>query len=76
MLVTGCKDSLSVKEGSFSNISLSASELFTMISMHGQTTGHEIFCQLGDSIIDAGLQWKSFSGITTDGMEKRTGGTC
>ena len=55
-------------------------ELLTMIAMHGQTTGQEIFRQLCDSIVDAGLLWKRFAGITTDAIndrkEKWTGGTC
>lgn len=48
-------------------------ELLTMIPMHGQTTGQEIFRQLCDSIVDAGLLWKRFAGITTDGAPSMTG---
>ena len=48
-------------------------ELLTMIPMHGQTTGQEIFLQLCDSIVDAGLLWKRFAGMTTDGVPSMTG---
>ena len=48
-------------------------ELLTMIPMHGQTTGQEIFRQLCDSIVDAGLLWKRFAGISTDGAPSMTG---
>lgn len=48
-------------------------ELLSLIPMHGQTTGQEIFRQLCDSIEDAGLQWKRLAGITTDGAPSMTG---
>lgn len=48
-------------------------DLLTIIPMHGQTTGQEIFHQLCDAIVDAGLLWKSFAGITTDGAPSMTG---
>ena len=48
-------------------------ELLTVIPMHGQTTAKEIFHQLCDAIRIAGLQWKSFAGITTDGAPSMTG---
>ena len=48
-------------------------ELLTVIAMHGQTTGQEIFHQLCDCIEDAGLQWKCLAGITTDGAPSMTG---
>lgn len=54
-------------------------ELLTVIPMHGQTTAQEIFHQLCDAIENAGLPWRRFVGITTDGapsMTGRTGGTC
>ena len=41
--------------------------------MHGQTTTKEIFHQLCDAIRIAGLQWKSFAGIATDGAPSMTG---
>ncbi|KAJ3598409.1 hypothetical protein NHX12_001919 [Muraenolepis orangiensis] len=41
--------------------------------MHGQTTAQEIFRQLCDAIVDAGLPWKRFAGITTDGAPSMTG---
>lgn len=43
-----------------------------MIPVHGRTTGQEIFHQLCDSIIDAGLLWKSFAGITIDAAPSMT----
>ncbi|KAJ3581773.1 hypothetical protein NHX12_016251 [Muraenolepis orangiensis] len=48
-------------------------ELLTVIPMHGQTTAQEIFRQLCDAIADAGLPWKRFAGITTDGAPSMTG---
>ena len=48
-------------------------ELVTVIPMHGQTTAQGIFCQLCDAIVDAGLPWKWFAGITTDGVPSMTG---
>lgn len=48
-------------------------ELLTVIPMHGQTTGQEIFRQLCDSIEDAGLQWKRLARITTYGAPSMTG---
>ncbi|KAF7249505.1 General transcription factor II-I repeat domain-containing protein 2A [Varanus komodoensis] len=48
-------------------------ELLTVIPMHGQTTAQEIFRQLCDAIADAGLLWKSFAGIITDGAPSMTG---
>ncbi|KAK7161663.1 hypothetical protein R3I94_004364 [Phoxinus phoxinus] len=41
--------------------------------MRGQTTAQEIFRQLCGAIEDAGLPWKSFAGITTDGAPSMTG---
>ncbi|KAF0039270.1 hypothetical protein F2P81_007505 [Scophthalmus maximus] len=48
-------------------------ELLAVIPMHGQTTAKEIFLQLCGSIEDAGLPWKRFAGITTDGAPSMTG---
>ncbi|XP_066515342.1 general transcription factor II-I repeat domain-containing protein 2A-like [Hoplias malabaricus] len=48
-------------------------ELLTVIPMHGQTTAQEIFHQLCDAIENAGLPWKRFVGITTDGAPSMTG---
>ena len=48
-------------------------ELLTVIPMHGQTTTQEIFHQLCDAIVDAGLPWKRLAGITTDGAPSMTG---
>ena len=48
-------------------------ELLTVIPMHGHTTAQEIFCQLCDAIVNAGLPWKKFVGITTDGAPSMTG---
>ena len=48
-------------------------ELLTVIPMHGQTTAKEIFHQLCDAMKIAGLQWKSFAGIATDGAPSMTG---
>lgn len=48
-------------------------ELLSVIPMHGQTTGQEIFCQLCDAIEDAGLQWARLAGLTTDGAPSMTG---
>ncbi|RVE60969.1 hypothetical protein OJAV_G00165900 [Oryzias javanicus] len=48
-------------------------ELLTVIPMHGQTTAKEIFHQLCYAIENAGLPWKSFVGITTDGAPSMTG---
>ena len=48
-------------------------ELLTVIPMYGQTTAQEIFRQLCDAIVDAGLPWKRFAGITTDGAPSMTG---
>lgn len=44
-----------------------------MIPMHGQTTAQEIFRLLCGAIEDAGLPWKRFAGITTDGAPSMTG---
>uniref|UniRef100_A0A8C1SJ23 Uncharacterized protein n=1 Tax=Cyprinus carpio TaxID=7962 RepID=A0A8C1SJ23_CYPCA len=41
--------------------------------MHGQTTAQEIFHLLCGAIEDAGLPWKRFAGITTDGVPSMTG---
>ena len=41
--------------------------------MLGQTTAQEIFHQLCDAIENAGLPWKKFVGITTDGAPSVTG---
>ncbi|KAM6943949.1 general transcription factor II-I repeat domain-containing protein 2A [Lycodopsis pacificus] len=62
MYVRGVDDSFEVME-----------ELLTVIPMHGQTTAQEIFRQLCDAIVDAGLTWKTFAGITTDGAPSMTG---
>ncbi|XP_076850343.1 general transcription factor II-I repeat domain-containing protein 2A-like [Brachyhypopomus gauderio] len=48
-------------------------ELLTVIPLHGQTTAQEIFWKLCDAIVDAGLLWKSFAGITTDGAPSMKG---
>ncbi|XP_077067685.1 general transcription factor II-I repeat domain-containing protein 2-like [Siphateles boraxobius] len=48
-------------------------ELLAVIPMHGQTTAQEIFRQLCGAIEDAGLPWKRFTGITTDGAPSMTG---
>ncbi|KAM9781380.1 general transcription factor II-I repeat domain-containing protein 2-like [Syngnathus typhle] len=48
-------------------------ELLSVIPMHGQTTAQEIFHQLCDAIENAGLSWKRFVGITTDGAPSMTG---
>ncbi|KAL6466892.1 hypothetical protein MHYP_G00246960 [Metynnis hypsauchen] len=48
-------------------------ELLTVNPMHGQTTAQEIFHQLCDAIENAGLPWKRFVGITTDGAPSMTG---
>ncbi|KAK7916070.1 hypothetical protein WMY93_011831 [Mugilogobius chulae] len=48
-------------------------ELLTVIPMHGQTTAQEIFHQLCDAIVNAGLPWARFAGITTDGAPSMTG---
>ncbi len=44
-----------------------------MIPMHGQINAQEIFHQLCGAIEDAGLSWKRFAGITTDGAPSMTG---
>ena len=44
-----------------------------MIPTHGQTTGQEIFCQLCDSRVDAGLRWKNIAGITIHRAPSMTG---
>uniref|UniRef100_A0A8D2IX21 HAT C-terminal dimerisation domain-containing protein n=1 Tax=Varanus komodoensis TaxID=61221 RepID=A0A8D2IX21_VARKO len=48
-------------------------ELLTVIPMHGQTTAQEIFRQLCDAIADAGLLWKSYAAIITNGAPSMTG---
>ncbi|TKS65945.1 General transcription factor II-I repeat domain-containing protein 2 [Collichthys lucidus] len=62
MYVRGVNDNFEVME-----------ELLRVIPMHGQTTAQEIFCQLCDAIKNAGLPWKRFVGITTDGAPSMTG---
>ncbi len=44
-----------------------------MIPMHGQINAQEIFRELCGAIEDAGLSWKRFAGITTDGAPSMTG---
>ncbi|XP_042589393.1 general transcription factor II-I repeat domain-containing protein 2-like [Cyprinus carpio] len=48
-------------------------DLLAVIPMHGQTTAQEIFRLLCGAIEDAGLPWKRFAGITTDGAPSMTG---
>ena len=48
-------------------------EWLTVIPMHGQTTAQEISRQLCDAVVDAGLPWKRFAGIKTDGAPSMTG---
>ena len=48
-------------------------ELLTVMPMHGQTTAQDIFRQLCNAIVDAGLPWQKFAGITTDGAPSMTG---
>ncbi|XP_016898365.1 general transcription factor II-I repeat domain-containing protein 2-like [Cynoglossus semilaevis] len=48
-------------------------ELLTVIPMHGRTTANEISRHLCDAIENAGLPWKRFVGITTDGAPSMTG---
>ncbi|KAF1388875.1 hypothetical protein PFLUV_G00067390 [Perca fluviatilis] len=48
-------------------------ELLTVNPMNGHTTAQEIFQQLCDAIENAGLSWKRFVGITTDGAPSMTG---
>ena len=60
--VHGADDNFELMEG-----------LLTVSPMYGQTTAKEIFHQLCDAIQIAGLQWKSFAGITTDGAPSMTG---
>lgn len=48
-------------------------ELLTVLPRHGQTTAQEIFHQLCDVIENAGLPWKRFVGVTTDGVSSMTG---
>lgn len=62
MYVRGVDDNFEVTE-----------ELLTVIPMYGQTTAQEIFRQLCDAIVNAGLPWKRFVGITTDGAPSMTG---
>ncbi|XP_073681619.1 general transcription factor II-I repeat domain-containing protein 2A-like [Garra rufa] len=62
MYVRGVDDNFEVME-----------ELLTVIPMHGQTTAQELFHQLCDAIKNAGLPWKRFVGITTDGAPSMTG---
>ncbi|KAI5104474.1 protein transcription factor II-I repeat domain-containing protein 2B-like protein [Silurus meridionalis] len=62
MYVRGVNDNFEVME-----------ELLRVIPMHGRTTAQEIFCQLCDAIKNAGLPWKRFVGITTDGAPSMTG---
>ncbi|KAI5086058.1 protein transcription factor II-I repeat domain-containing protein 2B-like protein, partial [Silurus meridionalis] len=62
MYVRGVNDNFEVME-----------ELLRVIPMHGQTTAQEIYCQLCDAIKNAGLPWKRFIGITTDGAASMTG---
>ncbi|KAJ3607068.1 hypothetical protein NHX12_026583 [Muraenolepis orangiensis] len=62
MYVHGVDDNFEVME-----------ELLTVIPMHDQTTAQEIFRQLCDAIVDAGLPWKRFAGITTDKAPSMTG---
>lgn len=62
MYVRGVNDNFEVME-----------ELLRVIPMHGQPTAQEIFCQLCDAIKNAGLPWKRFVGITTDGAPSMTG---
>ncbi|KAM9305583.1 general transcription factor II-I repeat domain-containing protein 2-like [Gastrophryne carolinensis] len=73
------------KKGQFSNISLSSNTVAERISelssdiydqlfpMHGQTTAQEIFHQLCDAFQNAGLPWRKFVGITTDGAPSMIG---
>ncbi|KAJ8248095.1 hypothetical protein GJAV_G00238250 [Gymnothorax javanicus] len=62
MYVCGVDDNFEVME-----------ELLTVIPRHGQTTVQEIFRQVCDAIVDAGLPWKRFAGITTNGAPSMTG---
>ena len=48
-------------------------ELLKVTPMHGHTTAQDIFRQLCDAIVDAGLPWKKIAGITTDGAPSMTG---
>lgn len=48
-------------------------EFLTVIPIHGQITAKEIFHQLCDAIENAGLPWKSFVGLKTDGAPSMTG---
>ncbi|KAL3831818.1 hypothetical protein ACJMK2_023520 [Sinanodonta woodiana] len=48
-------------------------ELLKVTPMHGHTTSQDIFRKLCDAIVDAGLPWKNFAGITTDGVPSMTG---
>uniref|UniRef100_A0A8C5LZB9 General transcription factor II-I repeat domain-containing protein 2-like n=1 Tax=Leptobrachium leishanense TaxID=445787 RepID=A0A8C5LZB9_9ANUR len=48
-------------------------ELLSLIAMHGQTTGSNIFQNLCDVINGASLPWNKLVGITTDGAPSMTG---
>ncbi|XP_071979042.1 general transcription factor II-I repeat domain-containing protein 2-like [Engystomops pustulosus] len=48
-------------------------ELLSLVPMHGQTTAQEIFHQLCDAFQNAGLPWRKFVGITTDGAPSMIG---
>ena len=48
-------------------------ELLTIIPMYDHTTGQEVFRQLCDAIVNAGLPWKRLAGITTDGAPSMKG---
>ncbi|KAL3841593.1 hypothetical protein ACJMK2_019710 [Sinanodonta woodiana] len=48
-------------------------ELLKVTPMHGDTTAQDIFCQLCDAIVDAGLPLENVAGITTDEAPSMTG---
>ncbi|XP_077965515.1 general transcription factor II-I repeat domain-containing protein 2A-like [Styela clava] len=46
--------------------------LLRVIPMHGQSTAQQMFCQLCEVNNNAGLTWRMFAGITTNGAPSIT----
>lgn len=49
-------------------------ELASLESLHGRTTGEEIFKKLQSCISKLGLRWEALCGLTTDGAPNMVGG--
>ena len=68
------RTSLVLPSSQYISVVLMTEELLTIIPMNGLISGQEVFRRLCDAIVNAGLPWKRFAGITTGRASSLTEG--